>query len=300
MNRIPDQEQISAENGTAREQEKNDTRNRIIILDTISYHYEDGYCALQELNFSLSPGDRLAILGPNGAGKSTLLHLLAGLVRPTSGIMRIFDNDIGNRKKTGFVPGVGILFQDPDDQVFMPTVEEDVAFGPLNLGLDLTEVERRVEDALGKTNMMDYRERVPHNLSLGEKKKVAMAGVLAMEPEILLLDEPTANLDPEARHDLIGLLNDLDVTMIVATHDMNAALDLTSHAIILDRTILGEGSYTTLFQDLDLLKKARLRPPDLSRLFLEMRKNGMWSGSIPLTITEAIAALSEENERKAN
>lgn len=277
---------------------QNGLHDPIIILEDISYRYEDGHCALQDLNFSVSRGDRIAILGPNGAGKSTLLHLIAGLIRPCSGTVRVLDNDIGNRKKTGFVPGVGIVFQDPDDQVFMPTVEEDIAFGPLNLGLDISEVERRVDDALRKTNMLEYRERVPHNLSMGEKKKVAMAGVLAMEPGVLLLDEPTANLDPEARADLIRLLNDLDVTMIVATHDMNAALDLTSHAIILDRTILGEGSYSSLFMDQCLLKKARLSPPDLPRLFLEMKNNGTWSGSIPFTIKEAMAALSVSNRKQ--
>lgn len=199
--------------------------------------------------------------------------------------------DIGARKKPAYITGVGILFQDPDDQIFMPTVEEDVAFGPINMGLPAEEVEIRVEAALNATGLSDYRKRIPHHLSLGEKKRVAIAGVLAMKPDILLLDEPTANLDPRGRKELIQLLRTLDCTILMATHDLDSAMEITDGALLLDRRLLAEGSYPELLSDPELLTRGNLEMPDIPALFSRLKATGSWNGEIPLTTEEAVTSL---------
>ena len=201
----------------------------------------------------------MALLGPNGAGKSTLLTVLAGLERPAVGGEALVNGTVLNgKRKPGYVPGVGILFQDPDDQIFMPTVEEDVAFGPINLGLEGEAVRMRVQMALKLTGLEGFGKRVPHHLSFGERKRVALAGVLAMEPDVLLLDEPTANLDPRGRRELMEFLGRLKCTLIVATHDLTAAAMMTEQAVVLDRRVLWEGRFDELFADEKLLERGGL------------------------------------------
>ena len=265
-----------------------------VKINALNYDYPDGNRALEEINLLVKEGERVAILGPNGAGKSTLLHLIAGLKKPSKGRIEIAGMEISGRKKTGYVPGVGLLFQDPDDQLIMPTVEEDVAFGPRNIGLSEDEVKRRVEWSLKRTGMWEYRKRVPHHLSLGEKKRVAIAGVLAMAPKLLLLDEPTANLDPIARKALLELLNTLKLTLIVATHDMNAAIALTNRAILLNRTITGEGEHRILLSDPVLMEREGILPPDIPALFLKLRQKNKWGKEIPMDVEEAVGALEKE------
>jgi len=244
----------------------------VVDVKDLAFTYEDGRRALHDVSFTAGEGERVAILGPNGAGKSTLLMLLAGLIRAASGHATVNGTRLDSRRKPGYVRGVGILFQDPDDQIFMPTVEEDVAFGPINLGLEREVVEMRVDMALRLTGLEDLRERVPHHLSFGEKKRVALAGVLAMEPEVLLLDEPTANLDPRGRGELVEFLRNLKCTILVATHDLFSALEMTERAIVLKGTILGSGEYRDLFADEDVMERASLRLPDLETLVQKVTK----------------------------
>lgn len=263
-------------------------------LDGVSYSYEDGRCALKDLSFAIGKGERVALVGPNGAGKSTLLHILAGLFLPTTGSAEIMGTKLTRRDAAMARRNVGLLFQDPDDQIFMPTVAEDVAFGPINMGLGEGEVARRVDEALRMTGMESYRERVPHRLSLGEKKRVAMAGLLAMSPGILLLDEPTANLDPQGRRDLINVLQGREETIVIATHDLSVAFHLTQRVLVLKGSLLYDGGYRELTQNAQVLQEARLELPSFSRL---MQHWAQETGKVfppPLTVDEALAVLKDK------
>ncbi|MDD5502515.1 MAG: ABC transporter ATP-binding protein [Candidatus Thermoplasmatota archaeon] len=182
----------------------------MILLENVSYKYDDGILALDGASIEIKEGERIALIGPNGAGKSTLLTLIAGLKKQCGGKMKI-------QGKTG------IVFQDPDDQIFMPRVWDDVAFGPINQGIPNEQIEERVNWALESVGMQGFEERAPHHLSFGERKRVAIAGILAMKPNVLLLDEPTANLDPRGVRELWNLLLGLGGTQIIATHDMGIA-----------------------------------------------------------------------------
>ena len=171
-------------------------------LENVMYRYPEADIAIENIDLEIEKGERVALVGPNGAGKSTLLHIMAGLFFPTSGKAWINDVELSRKSAPRARKGVGLLFQDPDDQIFMPTVYEDVTFGPINLGLKEEEVHRRAIKAMELAGVADYGERVPHRLSTGEKKRVAIAGLLAMSPPTLLMDEPTANLDPQVFPDI--------------------------------------------------------------------------------------------------
>lgn len=206
-------------------------------LEDVGYSYPDGRVALSDINLSVAPGERLVIVGPNGAGKSTLLMTLNGLCKPTgkltvSGLPLVKANLPEIRRL------VGLVFQDPDDQLFMPTVFEDVAFGPVNMGLNEHEVVHAVEYALALVGMQDFAERLSHHLSFGEKKLVSMASVLAMDPKILVMDEPTANLDPRAKRHLVAILKELPQTLVVSTHDMNVAYELADRVAVVYKSRL--------------------------------------------------------------
>jgi cobalt/nickel transport system ATP-binding protein len=235
-------------------------------LREVSYRYADGNLALDGLSFSIQKGEKVALVGPNGAGKSTLLNIMAGLFAPSQGTVEVMGMPLSRKQASAVRRHVGLLFQDPDDQLFMPTVQEDVAFGPMNIGMDEEEVRKRVGEALRSTSMEGYRERAPHRLSIGEKKRVALAGLLAMSPEILLLDEPTANLDPQGRRELINVLKGREEALVLATHDLAIAFELTSRAIVLDKRVLYDGDPAKLLKDPDVLKRARLELPSFSLL----------------------------------
>jgi cobalt/nickel transport system ATP-binding protein len=200
----------------------------------VSFAYPDGRVALRDLDLTIEAGERVAVLGPNGAGKTTLVLHLNGILRPRAGSivvdgLTIADQDIGEIRRR-----VGIVFQDPDDQLFMPTVHDDVAFGPANLGLRGEALGHRVHDALDRVGMGGHAPRAPHHLSFGERRRVALATVLAMEPDVLVLDEPSSNLDPQARRELAEIVLALDVTTILVTHDLPYALQLCGRAVVLD------------------------------------------------------------------
>ena len=196
-------------------------------IETINlcYTYHDGTKALNNLNFSVEKGENMAILGPNGAGKSTLLHHFNGLLMPTSGKVLVLEKEVATSNLDWVRQKVGLVFQDPDDQLFARTVGEDVAFGPVNLGFPQEEVKARVKWALEATEITDLEHKSPQNLSTGQKKRAALAGVLAMKPEIIVLDEPMANLDPRTASKVLKLLlqlnKELGLTLIIATHDVD-------------------------------------------------------------------------------
>lgn len=204
-----------------------------IDVDRLTFAYPDGRTALREVSLRITPGEKVALVGPNGAGKSTLLLHLNGILRGQGGVevcgLKVEEASLGRIRAA-----VGLVFQDPDDQLFSPTVSDDVGFGPIYLGLPEPEVRERVRAALAAVGMEGRQDRVSHHLSSGEKKRVAIATVLAMEPEILILDEPTAGLDPRSRRGLINLLRLLPQTMLVSTHDMRLVRELFPRSVVLD------------------------------------------------------------------
>lgn len=232
-----------------------------IELDELTYRYPDGRKALDGVTLVISEGEKVALVGPNGAGKSTLLLHLNGILTG-EGMVRILGAEVGDGNLAAVRSQVGLVFQHPDDQLFSPTVLEDVAFGPLHMNLDQDEVLRRVRWALDQVGMAGFEDRVSHHLSLGEKKRIAIATVLAMQPMILALDEPSGELDPRARRELIRLLGELPQTMLVATHDMRLVKELLSRTVILDGgKLIADGATELLLQDSQLLEQHGLEAP---------------------------------------
>lgn len=236
--------------------------HHIVEARELCYAYPDGTPALRGVSFSIHHGESVAVVGANGAGKSTLLLQLNGLLEPASGEVRIGEVAITSRTRAQVHRTVGFVFQDADDQLFMPTVFEDVAFGPLNLGLAPEEVRARVLSALATVGCAHLVERAPYHLSGGEKRAVAIAGVLAMAPSILVLDEPSAGLDPAARRRLIGLLGSFSHTRIIATHDLDLVLDVCTRVLVMHRGELqGDGDPQQIFADTGLLARCGLEQP---------------------------------------
>ncbi|MGH3682377.1 MAG: energy-coupling factor ABC transporter ATP-binding protein [Natronosporangium sp.] len=235
-----------------------------LVVRGVSYTYPDGQLALAGVDLTVAAGERVALLGPNGAGKTTLaLHLngiLTGEGTVTVGGLTVEEGD-----RAGLAElrrRVGIVFQDPDDQLFLPTVAEDVAFGPANLGLRGEPLRSRVDDALAWVDMGEHRDRAPHHLSFGQKRRVAVAGVLAMRPELLVLDEPSSNLDPAARRELAQIVAGLPVTVLMVTHDLPYAYQLCPRSVIIDAgRIVADGPTGELLADAELLARHRLELP---------------------------------------
>ncbi|GAA0915966.1 ABC transporter ATP-binding protein [Streptomyces thermoalcalitolerans] len=228
----------------------------------LAFAYPDGHQALFGVDFRIERGERVALLGPNGAGKTTLVLHLNGILSGGTGTVRVAGLPVGKKNLATIRQKVGIVFQDPDDQLFMPTVREDVAFGPAAAGLKGPELERRVHTALERVGMREFADRPPHHLSLGQRRRVAVATVLAMEPEILVLDEPSSNLDPASRRELADLLRSLDVTVLMVTHDLPYALELCPRSLILsDGVIVADGPTGELLSDDALLRAHRLELP---------------------------------------
>lgn len=236
--------------------------HHIVAADGLSYTYPDSTCGIQDICFHITHGESVAIVGANGAGKSTLLLHLNGVLTPVNGTVRIGDYPLTRQNLNAVRRSVGMVFQDPDDQLFMPTVFDDVAFGPINLGLEEDQVEERVMDALERVNCAHLKTRTPWKLSGGEKRSVAIATVLAMSPDILIMDEPSSNLDPMARIRLIDLLKSFEHTKIIATHDLDLAMDVCERTIVLHQgKITADGPTFEIFQNKELLSKSGLAQP---------------------------------------
>ncbi|KYZ78120.1 cobalt ABC transporter ATP-binding protein [Anaerosporomusa subterranea] len=236
--------------------------HHIVESITVEYAYPDKTEALRGISLRITHGESVAIVGANGAGKSTLLSLLAGVTLPTRGTVRIGDYPVNRQTIAQIRRCVGMVFQNPDDQLFMPTVYDDVAFGPLNLGFPSSEVDTRVANALATVGAADLAERPPYKLSGGQKRAVAIATVLSMIPDILVMDEPSAGLDPRARRKLIELLASFSHTKIVATHDLDLALDVCERTILLSEgKVVADGLTQVLFKDQGLLEQYGLELP---------------------------------------
>ena len=267
-----------------------------IHLETknLSYTYHDGTQALKNVNIKIRQGEKIAIMGPNGAGKSTLVSHFNGLNEPTSGHVEIdgekiiFERDelIKVRQK------VGIVFQDPNDQLFAPTVKEDVAFGPMNLGLDYDEVEKRIRESLEMVGMSGFEEKTPHHLSGGQQKRVAIAGIIAMRPDIMILDEPTAGLDPEGVDKVLDILNNLNnegISIVISSHDIEMVNQFADKIFVLhDGEIIAEGDKHQIFSNKELLKKAHLKAPVTTEILYKLKENGLDVDTEKISIEETV------------
>jgi cobalt/nickel transport system ATP-binding protein len=228
--------------------------DKVIEIKDLSFTYPDGHRGLKDVNLVVCPGENVAVIGPNGAGKSTLLLHLNGILRGNSTVkicgLTVVEKNLKEIRKK-----VGLIFQDPEDQLFSLNVFDDVAFGPINMGYSESEVKRRVAQALEWVGMVGYEQRSPHHLSVGEKKRIAIATVLALGPEILVIDEPTSNLDPRSKWSLVELLNQLPITKIIATHDLELVRALCHRTVVMDEgKIAADGKTESILNDIHLLK----------------------------------------------
>ncbi len=233
----------------------------ILEIRDLHFAYPDGHTALQGIDLKICEGEKVALVGPNGAGKSTLMLHLNGILGE-NGPISIAGMPINAKNLPLIRALVGLVFQNPDDQLFSPTVFDDVAFGPLHMGLPEEEVHQRVHEALAAVGMADFGERLSHHLSVGQKKRIAIATVLAMRPQILILDEPSAGLDPRARRGLINFLRELPITMLVSSHDLHMVAELFPRMVIMDEgLIVADGVTTELLNDESLLEAHGLEKP---------------------------------------
>ena len=266
----------------------------MLEVKNIKYSYTKDYQALKGVSLKVEKGEMVALLGKNGAGKSTLFLHLNGIYEPDEGQVFIDGEELKYDKKSllKFRQKVGIVFQNPDDQIFAPTVEEDVAFGPLNLKLPMEEVQKRVTESLARVGMSGFEKKAPHHLSGGQKKRVAIAGILAMKPEIMVLDEPTAGLDPQGVRGLSKLLKELNeegITIIISTHEVDLVPNYAKRVFVMvDGLLIAEGTPKEIFAQPEILDKANLEVPIVTELFQDLEEEGFdMKGDYPLTIDEA-------------
>jgi cobalt/nickel transport system ATP-binding protein len=252
----------------------------LIETRDLCYTYRGGVSALHNVNFIAPRKARIAVIGSNGAGKSTLFKHFNGIFKPTSGSVLVQGEPITKENIHNIRKFVGIVFQNPDDQIFSPTVGQDVAFGPTNLGLDEKTVQHRVEEALRIVGIEHLAERVPHHLSGGEKKRVAIAGVVAMEPQVLVLDEPTAGLDPQGVHDFNDFCNSLSskygLTVIFSTHDVSLVPEIADYVYVMNKgSIVAAGTIEEIFVQMEMLQSVRLDVPVLPKLIRSLQTHGV-------------------------
>ena len=264
----------------------------------LNYRYPDGTHALKNVNMEILKGQKVAIMGPNGAGKSTLFSHLNGLTEPTSGHIELDGKIMTYDKKTLLEvrQKVGIVFQDPNDQLFAPTVKEDVAFGPMNLGLGYEEVEKRVNEALELVGMEKYGDKTPHHLSGGQQKRVAIAGIIAMRPEIMILDEPTAGLDPEGVDKVLNILNNLNkegMSIVISSHDIEMVNGFAEKIFVLNEgEILASGDKHEIFSNKELLKTAHLKAPITTEILYRLKEKGYDVDTTKITIDEVVEEIT--------
>jgi len=233
-----------------------------VSVRDLCFRYPDGFEALKSVCLEIAQGEKVALIGPNGAGKSTLMLHLNGINQPASGSVSIGGLKVEKANIGRIRAEVGLVFQDPDDQLFSPTVYDDVAFGPVHMGLPADEVDRRVASALEAVGLPGFEKRLPHHLSIGQRKRAALATVLSMSPSVLVLDEPSAGLDPRGRRELINLLRTLPQTMLVSTHDMKLVAEVFPRTLIVDDgRVVADGPTSELLDDRELLERHGLEQP---------------------------------------
>ncbi|MHA1275857.1 MAG: energy-coupling factor ABC transporter ATP-binding protein [Candidatus Helarchaeota archaeon] len=270
----------------------------IIEVEEITYAYPDKTIALRDISFSIKTGECIGVIGPNGAGKSTLFLVLMGFLQPQKGKVFIDNQQLTKKTRKDLRKKIGMVFQDPNDQLFSPTLWEDVAFGPYNLGYDGLEINKRVEETLTSVGLLAYKDKAPHLLSFGEKKKAALATILSMDPKILFLDEPLSNLDPESYTDILKIIKKYKkegLTIIIATHDLDILPRFIDRCILLDNgQIISNGSTQQVLTDYELLTNHRLRMPILGQFFYNLKKRNIISvEELPLTLSQAEAVLEK-------
>ncbi len=282
--------------------------DNIIEVKNVTYEYTDEektFAAVKNLSLNIERGSFTVILGHNGSGKSTLAKMLNGLNKPTSG--DVFADGINTKDEKTEIEvkrKVGMVFQNPDNQIIASIVEEDVAFGPENLGIPPKEIEKRVEDALKAVDMWEFRKSTPHHLSGGQKQRIAIAGIIAMQPECLVLDEPTAMLDPKGRAEIISTLHRLNrdkgITVVLITHYMEEAENADRVIVMNDGEIIADDKPKVIFSDVERLKKVGLDVPQTAELLYNLKKNGFAVDTHALSIKEAaeqiISALHSEEK----
>lgn len=268
-----------------------------LSTENLSFTYPDGTHALKNINIEIEKGEKVAIIGPNGAGKSTLFSHFNGLTEPTSGCVKIEGKPISFEKDELLKvrQKVGIVFQDPNDQLFAPTVKEDIAFGPMNLGLSYDEVEKRVEDALKMVGMENYEDKTPHHLSGGQQKRIAIAGIIAMKPELMILDEPTAGLDPDGVEKVLNIMNQLNeegMTLIISSHDIDMISKYANKIFVLyNGEIIESGNKNKIFSDMELLKKAHLRTPITTEILYNLKESGLNVNTEKISVKDTCAEI---------
>lgn len=268
-----------------------------LSTENLSFTYPDGTQALKNINIEIEKGEKVAIIGPNGAGKSTLFSHFNGLTEPTSGCVKIEGKPISFEKDELLKvrQKVGIVFQDPNDQLFAPTVKEDIAFGPMNLGLSYDEVEKRVEDALEMVGMENYEDKTPHHLSGGQQKRIAIAGIIAMKPELMILDEPTAGLDPDGVEKVLNIMNQLNeegMTLIISSHDIDMISKYADKIFVLyNGEIIESGNKNKIFSDMELLKKAHLRTPITTEILYNLKESGLNVNTEKISVKDTCAEI---------
>ena len=268
-----------------------------LSTENLSFTYPDGTRALKNINIEIEKGEKVAIIGPNGAGKSTLFSHFNGLTEPTSGCVKIEGKPISFEKDELLKvrQKVGIVFQDPNDQLFAPTVKEDRAFGPMNLGLSYDEVEKRVEDALKMVGMENYEDKTPHHLSGGQQKRIAIAGIIAMKPELMILDEPTAGLDPDGVEKVLNIMNQLNeegMTLIISSHDIDMISKYADKIFVLyNGEIIESGNKNKIFSDMELLKKAHLRTPITTEILYNLKESGLNVNTEKISVKDTCAEI---------
>lgn len=282
--------------------------DNILEVKNVTYEYTDEektFAAVKNLSLNIERGSFTVILGHNGSGKSTLAKMLNGLNKPTSG--DVFADGINTKNEETEIEvkrKVGMVFQNPDNQIIASIVEEDVAFGPENLGIPPKEIEKRVEDALKAVDMWEFRKSTPHHLSGGQKQRIAIAGIIAMQPECLVLDEPTAMLDPKGRAEIISTLHRLNsekgITVVLITHYMEEAENADRVIVMNDGEIIADDKPKVIFSDVERLKKVGLDVPQTAELLYNLKKNGFAVDTHALSIKEAaeqiISALHSEEK----
>jgi cobalt/nickel transport system ATP-binding protein len=266
----------------------------IVSVENVKFSYPAGVSALKGVSLDIKQGEKVAILGPNGSGKSTLILLIAGLLTPSKGQIKVFGQSTSSKDFSKLRSRIGIVFQDPDDQLFTPSVKEDIEYGPKNLGLPAEVISKRCDHILEDIGISDLKDRPPHRLSFGEKKKVSLATALILRPELLILDEPTANLDLLSRRGLIDMLNELNAegtTIVISTHDVEALPELADRVIVVSHgSLLGGGEMHKVLQDVALLESAGLELPSIARLFTKLKVLGLID-EVPITYQEALTVL---------